>query len=71
MGRLDALGLIFSMEDGEMEYRIREERDAEGRRCYSIQREGYDVPAVQLYYSKKAAREGIEYLKAAAKDAEN
>ena len=40
--------------------RMVETRDAEGRRCYRLASPGCE-PNSTYYYSKKAAREAIEY----------
>jgi hypothetical protein len=54
---------IFS--EGRMmkvKYEIRQIRDAEGRRCYKVDRAGHDEPATQLFYSRAAARMHIVWL---------
>ena len=42
-------------------YTIVETRDAEGRQAYQLGRDG-EEPRGQLYYSKRAARNGIKYF---------
>jgi hypothetical protein len=53
-----------------MKYDIVEVRDSEGRRAYQLAERGHE-PAGQLYYSKRAAKEGARYYERLQKDIES